>query len=240
MSWTGTVRCSHCYEQGHNRRGCPKLKEYITENPESYEARKLSLQKSRYTERRCSYCKEAGHNRRKCASKLQHQTEWVAHNRKWCKLMHESLKERGLGVGSLVKLTDSEWDIHTSRYVDQENLYVVKGFDLRAMNFEMGNHPGDHMAMRLAPAKELMNHRSERHQFLPYHEILNNMGNYYRGRAEFPIVGPIECTGAAVYGSGDYWAWLMGDLGVDAIFKGREVWDYPSEGYNDICDLRSV
>ena len=24
MSWNGTLRCSHCYEQGHNKRKCPK------------------------------------------------------------------------------------------------------------------------------------------------------------------------------------------------------------------------
>lgn len=29
MSWNGTVRCSHCYQTGHNRRGCPKLTEEI-------------------------------------------------------------------------------------------------------------------------------------------------------------------------------------------------------------------
>ena len=27
MSWSGTVHCSHCYKQGHNRRSCPKITE---------------------------------------------------------------------------------------------------------------------------------------------------------------------------------------------------------------------
>ena len=26
MSWSGTVRCSNCYENGHNITGCPDLK----------------------------------------------------------------------------------------------------------------------------------------------------------------------------------------------------------------------
>ena len=29
MSWTGTVTCSYCYKQGHNRRKCPELTEAI-------------------------------------------------------------------------------------------------------------------------------------------------------------------------------------------------------------------
>ena len=34
-SYTGTIRCSHCFEQGHNKRKCPRLTEEIKE---SYEA----------------------------------------------------------------------------------------------------------------------------------------------------------------------------------------------------------
>ena len=29
MSWSGTVTCSYCYKQGHNRRKCPELSERI-------------------------------------------------------------------------------------------------------------------------------------------------------------------------------------------------------------------
>ena len=29
MSWSGTVTCSHCYRQGHNKRKCPQLTEEI-------------------------------------------------------------------------------------------------------------------------------------------------------------------------------------------------------------------
>ena len=29
MSWSGTVTCSHCYKQGHNKRKCPQLSERI-------------------------------------------------------------------------------------------------------------------------------------------------------------------------------------------------------------------
>ena len=39
MSWSGTVRCGHCYGKGHNKRTCPGLKKYVEENPDSWRAR---------------------------------------------------------------------------------------------------------------------------------------------------------------------------------------------------------
>ena len=29
MSWSGTVTCSYCYKQGHNKRKCPELSAQI-------------------------------------------------------------------------------------------------------------------------------------------------------------------------------------------------------------------
>ena len=35
MSWSGTVTCSYCYRQGHNKRKCPELSERIKNEYES-------------------------------------------------------------------------------------------------------------------------------------------------------------------------------------------------------------
>jgi len=35
MSWNGTVRCRHCYEEGHNRRTCPQLTEQYKRRAEN-------------------------------------------------------------------------------------------------------------------------------------------------------------------------------------------------------------
>ena len=32
MSWSGTVRCGYCYNEGHNMRGCPKRKARAAED----------------------------------------------------------------------------------------------------------------------------------------------------------------------------------------------------------------
>lgn len=65
-NYRGTTRCSSCYETGHNKAGCPKLKERIermrAEDPNSYMVRredeKAAKRKARATGKRiCAYCK---------------------------------------------------------------------------------------------------------------------------------------------------------------------------------------
>ena len=47
MSWSGTVTCGWCYEQGHNKRSCPELKKYVEENPDSWRARQYTESKKK-------------------------------------------------------------------------------------------------------------------------------------------------------------------------------------------------
>ena len=242
MSWTGTVQCGHCYSEGHNRRGCPQLKQYIKDNPDSYEARMSSMRKSTYSVRKCSYCDTPGHTRRTCADMKAHKTEWIRHNKKWCKLTDEVLKERGIGIGALVSLNDSQWDSSQNMYINRDRLYVIRGFNLQGMNFEIANDPhgpGSH-AIRMFPVARMMEAGQLRVQSLPYHEVVNNLSEFYRERSALSVVGPVECTGSSSYGSDDYWTWLQGELGVSEVFKDRSKWNYPVDSYNDICDLQNM
>ena len=67
-SYTGTIRCSHCYEQGHNKRKCPRLTREIKEQYES--------------QARCAERYRSGENdsklRRQCAT-----DSGVAESREW-------------------------------------------------------------------------------------------------------------------------------------------------------------
>ncbi len=106
MSYSGTVRCSWCGKQGHNRSGCPDRKLWIAENPDSYEARQQERRASRAKAKKCSYCKETGHNRRKCEVLANDRQILKEHLTKQRKKASDVLAARGLGVGAMVRIRD--------------------------------------------------------------------------------------------------------------------------------------
>jgi hypothetical protein len=126
MSWTGTVTCSHCYQQGHNRRGCPSLKKYVKDNPDSYTARSEGLRKSRESTRACGYCRNSGHNRKTCPERKGHALRAVEVNREWVKRATDYLKEKGIGPGALVTV----YSPHGTNM-----LGLVVGFNYDSANF---------------------------------------------------------------------------------------------------------
>ena len=103
MSYNGTVRCSYCYNTGHNRRSCPKLKKYIEENPDSWRAIQAKESKKRASNRRCSWCNETGHNARTCPWRKDIQENGPALIQKVNKLYAALSGQRGVGRGALVK-----------------------------------------------------------------------------------------------------------------------------------------
>jgi len=76
------IRCRYCYEQGHNIKGCPKMKEAAkagsSKNWEdrSYYERVAMEKVADYTEanknRACAYCRSKGHTRRTCSMFASH------------------------------------------------------------------------------------------------------------------------------------------------------------------------
>tara|TARA_Y100000310_G_scaffold33217_1_gene31399 strand:- start:157 stop:867 length:711 start_codon:yes stop_codon:yes gene_type:complete len=106
MSYNGTVRCSHCWERGHNKRGCPERKKYIEENPDSRAAYLVTQQKAR--KRKCGWCSETGHNTRTC----QHKTGAKARMTELKPLLETHvghvLSLAGVGRGATLRKTDWE------------------------------------------------------------------------------------------------------------------------------------
>lgn len=101
-----TVRCGYCYEKGHNRNGCEKLKDFVKNNPTSYTAHrhKEYLESSKH--RVCAYCKEGGHNRKKCA-KAHNDIIVVAEiNMNFRKKFIETMNTKGIGPGALLKVEE--------------------------------------------------------------------------------------------------------------------------------------
>ena len=142
MSWNHTVRCGWCYKTGHNRNGCVSRKEYARENPDSYEGRHESERLARSKVRQCSYCKESGHNRRKCGQmekdKFTLQEQLTGKRQE----IVSTLKQRGLGIGSLVSYQRDYWNEDT--YVGLvENITWVSADCLESVKLVIGLNKGN-------------------------------------------------------------------------------------------------
>jgi len=114
MAWNGTVTCSYCGQQGHNRRSCPALRERVEslrENVgsdhwlvEQEDARKARNSRVGET-RKCAWCGELGHNRRSC-SNLQHfVTRFIKADVLFRQEANRWFAAMGLGPGALVEFS---------------------------------------------------------------------------------------------------------------------------------------
>ena len=102
MSYSRTVRCGHCYNQGHNKRGCPQRKQYAAENPDSYVAQQFADQAARAKKRRCSFCAKIGHNRRGCAEFKTTTAQAQVDSRRYRRNFVKYIKDMGITPGALI------------------------------------------------------------------------------------------------------------------------------------------
>ena len=135
MSWNGTVRCSHCYQTGHNKRGCPQLKEEIERRraefgDDDWKVRSHDSHR-RWTSRkgetrRCTYCGEIGHNRRTCPTLGGHVEQMQKASVVFRRRFVDALQASGVGVGSLL--------VHNSYWNDGKTRYLVTGINWGAVS----------------------------------------------------------------------------------------------------------
>ena len=118
------TRCSHCYEYGHNRAGCPELKKEIANNPDGYYARQAKRKKARQKKRVCSYCGESGHNAATCPAKKCDATEYSHINWKYQNAMSAIFRKAGFGIGSIIM----------RKKYEQEQHYLVTDIDWNQIN----------------------------------------------------------------------------------------------------------
>ena len=123
-----SVRCSHCYEVGHNKNSCPARLESLKNNKAEYEkqlAAGISDEWDRnWTERRlrdtqhsldkmlnkgkgrtCTYCGETGHNRRGCTKRKAKGKEITEKLLRLRRHALDTVATMGLGPGALVQWT---------------------------------------------------------------------------------------------------------------------------------------
>ena len=104
MSWNGTVRCSHCYGTGHNKRGCPDIKRSIKNNPDGWYAQQARERKK--TPRKCGWCGETGHNTRTCVNRIGSEDKLAELQPLLAEHVGHVLSLVGLGRGAVVRKED--------------------------------------------------------------------------------------------------------------------------------------
>ena len=105
MSYTGTVRCSHCYQSGHNKTSCPELKKEWEKDPNSYYGRQwAAIQARKAKPKICGYCGEEGHTRRTCAERKRQVKERLAEVLDIRKRTAQRMMDAGFGPGALISV----------------------------------------------------------------------------------------------------------------------------------------
>lgn len=135
MSWSGTVRCGHCYEKGHNKTGCPELRKKWEEDPNSYYGRQWAeIQARKNKPKTCSYCKTEGHTRAGCKSLKQHRVQFESDLTLWRKAVLKWAKDIGLGIGALVRSKNITYRRNkTWMYPDTEDYISPVGMVMNKM-----------------------------------------------------------------------------------------------------------
>ena len=115
MSWNNTVRCSVCWETGHNKSSCSVQKERYErrkkENPDGWWVKNYEEQEARRKRRSCGYCSEEGHTKRTCKHIKADKDKTIQLNKEWRANALEYFKNLGLGVGSVVQfIYKRSWD----------------------------------------------------------------------------------------------------------------------------------
>lgn len=116
MSYSGTVYCSYCGQRGHNMRSCPKRKEYIANNPDSWQAKDQASRERRRQARgrRCSYCGDRGHTARTCEKKKNDKQLLIKKLASTRRAILDKMANSGLGIGALLEVRRHSWGDYPS------------------------------------------------------------------------------------------------------------------------------
>lgn len=106
-----TVRCSYCYEVGHNKSSCPALKKYIDKLREengdhAYSVADYDRMKKKRSNRSCGYCRNQDHNVRSCEKMNADIDNEFNLNKIYRAEMLEHMRNSGVGVGALIKINN--------------------------------------------------------------------------------------------------------------------------------------
>jgi hypothetical protein len=135
------ARCSYCYQDGHNRRTCPKLTADLKSHADAqiargntdawavqqYQSRIVPTGK-KLSRQKCGYCGERGHSRRKCEV-LQNDMDWfIQHHNEHVAVAHDYIVTSPVGLGSLFQVTRKDYNYNSGTYDVKNILFVLTDF----------------------------------------------------------------------------------------------------------------
>ena len=144
MSYTGTVRCGHCYKEGHNQTNCPTMREQARANPDGYQAQKVAEYEARKAKPKvCSYCDTSGHTRAGCEIVKRHKITFTSDAILWRNAMIKWMKETGMGVGALVRVNDASYHRGDKYMHPTDNDYIPPvGLIMNAASYTLSPYTG--------------------------------------------------------------------------------------------------
>lgn len=137
------MRCSYCYQQGHNKRTCPVLTERMKKRHDhdiaeghtdtfaihAYQQR-IAPKGRKVSSQRCGYCGDYGHTRRKCEV-LRKDKEWfVVHHNAHLRVAHDYIVQSPVGIGSLFRLKKEDYNYNTGQYDVSHEMLVLTDFSV--------------------------------------------------------------------------------------------------------------
>lgn len=227
-----SVRCSHCYDVGHNRTTCPERKKRIQQLRENgdtdhwmvrEEDRRIAAKKNRTTVRRCSYCNETGHNRRSCSELGMVKRTFQKYQSRFRNAIFNDMMDRGLGTGAIIKITSREYDYDIRDYADVEVHRMVTGINWKGINVnELYQRYGTSAIISL-PLENLTTQRGWTHNTYPstpgvWWDPADSVGarTGYHGRVNFEVVSPVPAD--TVLANRPAPEWFSGEMGLPGQF----------------------
>ena len=223
-----SVMCGYCYGYGHNKRGCPKMKEdakngnkYAQRLVDAYKA-KSETQKS-LGGRKCGYCEERGHTRRTCPQLKEHKAISERLQREWRGATLEYFKSIGLGAGALIRSEHSQYISGRGR-VDGPHIGLVTGIHWESLNHRAADKYSSNRnivkaILTVAPGSEV-------YLAPPADDLLIN-STYSEG---IEVIGPVTASAVEAQVPSD---WLTADLPEGWFDKDSKGWNWQDNTFDD-------
>ena len=246
-----SVRCSYCYEMGHNRTTCPERKKRVRQLRQAgdtghwmvrEEDRRIAAKNSKTKTRRCSYCNEAGHNRRSCSELGMAKRTFQKYQSRFRNAIFNDMMDRGLGVGAIIKMTSREYDYDIRDYKDVEVHRIVHQFIWKNFNVnELYKRYGGTVIVSL-PLENLVTQRGWTNNAYPttpgvWWDPADPVGNRagYHGRVGIEVVSPVSAD--TVLANRPEPEWFSGEVGLAEQFDKETTQAIANHWIRDIKDI---